>query len=95
MVIVLCQLNTGYLSFWNLNYIKGGPKKMSPMFKCYFLTLYVDLWQNQGVFRIPHVLEIYLGIETSQFDEDWPKLRAKNWRHVESEIYMYIFKFQQ
>ena len=63
---------------------------MWPIFKCNFLTLYMDLWQNQGVFRIPHVLEIYLGIETSQFDEDWPKLRAKNWRQVESEIYMYI-----
>ena len=32
-----CQFSVGKQG------LKGGPKKMSPMFKCYFLTLYVDL----------------------------------------------------
>ena len=52
------------------DYLKGGPKKMMPMFEVNFLILQVDLGQNQGVFRIPHFLEIYLGVKSSQFDED-------------------------
>ena len=43
---------------------------MMPMFEVNFLILQVDLGQNQGVFRIPHFLEIYLGVKSSQFDED-------------------------
>ena len=67
---------------------------MMPMFEVNFLILQVDLGQNQGVFRIPHFLEIYLGVKSSQFDEDWPKLVAKNWWREEMKIYMKNGKIQ-
>ena len=33
-------------------------------------------------------MEIYLGVNSSQFDENWPKLWAKTWRREEMKIYM-------
>ena len=48
----------------------------------------MDFGQNQGVFRIPHSMEIYLDVKSSQFDDNWPKLWAKNWRREEMKIYM-------
>ena len=33
-------------------------------------------------------MEIYLGVNSSQFDDNWPKLWAKTWRREEMKIYM-------
>ena len=90
--VSMCLRMMNFLDF--LLFVKGGPKKMMPMFEVNFLILQVDLGQNQGVFRIPHFLEIYLGVKSSQFHEDWPKLVAKNWWREEMKIYMKNGKIQ-